>query len=72
MSKKSTGSSRWYYLVPIFGFIMMVGLSMAIFEIPYGMKVAEFGLLWFVASLIVSHIMIEYDRSAKKKVTQGC
>lgn len=62
--------SKLWWLIPIFGLVMMIGWSMAIFELPLASQIAQTGTLWFVASIVVGVLFVaqeKRDEDDKKK-----
>lgn len=64
--EKKSDSHVWK-LIPIFGFISMFGLSMAIFDIPIGFKIAQFGALWFMVSVVLGGLWIAKEKDEKNE-----
>lgn len=67
MTKKNKKESPIWHIFPITGVITLIGITMAIFEIPYGNKIAMAGGLWLGASFVIGVIYIAMKEDQKKK-----
>ncbi len=70
MVKKEESESKLWNIVPLAGIIALIGGTMAIFEIPYGDKIALAGAMWFIVLFVLAILWIatkEHERERVKK-----
>lgn len=72
MAKKKRGWSEYLWaVVPVTGLIMMIGLTLYIFGVPYGSEIAQVGGLWFAASIIIGIVNLAADEHHENKKKRG-
>lgn len=76
MTKQSKTKTALSWFVFLTGLVGLIGATMAIFEIPYGEKIALTGAVWFAASFVTAMLVVatemsnEEDKELEKEIVQ--
>jgi len=70
MVKTTTLERTLTWAISISVTIALVGTTMAIFEIPYGEKIALAGTLWFIASFVLAmlYFAVKMEKEKEEKL----